>query len=539
MGTDTRSRTGHESSSSSDSDDPFSDESQDDPLGIGPDSSSEDDSDSDDFTFPPGMPQMPNLPAPAPPPPRAGTTELTMSIAKLPTFFDPDLKDVPAFVVAAEGFARRGRDSYADAWTVAGSMVVAVVNRVEAADPSRADAAGATRTAVADPAFASALKRWTDERSKPQPDLTELAGAADAANAAADAFLKFAGNRSMTDPIDVNVETLASAARGIVRAVADEGQATLKGDRIPAVGKGEAVCIGAELRTRDGIWRKQLYDTRSWLDASGRIEQSLKKVLGTTTDLDGRARKSAAIALDTASKALDKPSPGADLDTLRRNLLTAYTGLANAIHRDYTAVKSQLEARNAGSGGTGWSAAQCAQGLDLLAGSMRVLGEHAAADQLSIDPYHAGAMRNLVAFCTNSVDPTTQEALAKSAADDFRGFWKTGKDAEIKALKSFAKTTRDRELTKQVAALETQFTQGLGPLLDDWSDQVESFPRQDRIKLHDLAIQIAATLATYRDAVLQTVGKSDGVGVLRRLDAIATALATNIRAHQGRGGVFG
>ncbi len=57
---------------------------------------------------------------------------------------------------------------------------------------------------------------------------------------------------------------------------------------------------------------------------------------------------------------------------------------------------------------------------------------------------------------------------------------------------------------KARANLDSQFNKGLGPLLDQWSDEASQLPKIKRSTLEDTADKIAKTITSYRQGIKKT-----------------------------------
>jgi hypothetical protein len=450
----------------------------------------------------------------------------------MPTFTDDKGNASPA-ITSCEKLAVASRDSYVDLWAMCSSGVVDQATRRAGDDAGELAKLSRLTGTLSGSKLASALEEWQTTRAASQPDLKALSTAADAVTDEAEKILKILDSAEMAKTrVEASTAAIVELLKGMVRAVAGEADTVLAGGRVPAANAGEAMCVRLERWTPDANWRQKLEDTPTWLAANRQISPALDRTLRPGEPMDHQARETRMKALDAALLAWKDPKVG-DPDPYQRgtDLIKAYNGVIDAVHSDILMLRQSLLPK--GAAGKHWTREGIQQAMDVLYGTMRVVRDELAADPIAVDADLSPAVRRTLSLCDNFTGPTTQDKRVASAQKDFGEFWRTTRDQGLTALTALA--AEDATLADKVKPLQQQF-KSLAPLLDQWSTQIAQ--GADATGMHDLTINVEATLTKYRNAVTESVGFTNGAGILTGLDAISAGLALKIRTSPFRARLF-
>jgi hypothetical protein len=525
-------------------DDPFDPVDPEDPYHVSEseDPLASDDPDPDPTTT--GGVEIPAPPSAAPSQPPAGHAQLTTAVSNLGSLPDPKNPTTKtATELTAWRTAQEGRFSLSDHWAMIKRIALATAEAAvgQAQDPAKENAKlrQLRQDLGGDGALTKALDAWCAVRDATPIDLTKLAEVAGQLKAAADPLRTrlttgdLAGVGKQRGLID-------EALGGIVSEVASEGLQALAGKRVARGASSDVPTYHLEKMTRDQNWVARLMNSPSWRNAGEMVNKVLTKDVGTnvfSTPIDGRSAKldlnplaDRLSALDAATKARQSASEPLGYST-RAEVLRRYGAASEALSSQLETLQLRLAAvANKQKPPPGWDAARTQKVADLLAGTARTLYLELAADPLSQDPDLKRGTRTTLQELDTLAGKTSLEARVDKAGSDLRKVWRTAKQSELKALQAAKVPLGD---------LPSLFDKGLGPLLDQWADQIAVFPRHRPAIVKDLAAQIAEQLHRYRVAINAQLGADRSSRLVEGLDVVAASLVRQIRSFDLRGGLFG
>ena len=124
---------------------------------------------------------------------------------------------------------------------------------------------------------------------------------------------------------------------------------------------------------------------------------------------------------------------------------------------------------------------------------------------------------------------TTTEVLAREADQGISKFWSGKKDAALKKIESdFPDGGKELRRT-----LDLAFAEGLGGLLDKWSDEMKKAPKHSAKALHDATWDVRFAVRRYRNSVKTILAApayaEHRLQLLASLDALQIAVSNRLR----------
>jgi hypothetical protein len=124
---------------------------------------------------------------------------------------------------------------------------------------------------------------------------------------------------------------------------------------------------------------------------------------------------------------------------------------------------------------------------------------------------------------------TNAELLAKDAADQLSKFWSGKKDAVLKEIEGDF-PDGGKQLRRQ---LDAAFGEGLGGLLDRWSNEMKKAPKHSASALHDATWDVRFALRRYRESVTRILAEpvyaEHREQLLAYLDAVQISISNRLR----------
>lgn len=527
--------------------DPFNPLDPDDPLGLDPPPDPFLPGQPDpDPTWSGGVLTPPDIPPVTGANPPAGHAALLASIGKLP----PLPTRVKGLQEGADltlfRIAQRGRNSLADHWALLKQTALARLDQRLSVVNDAAERARQTdlvKVLGTDGPAAAALDQWCQLRDAVPVDEAKLSAAIDNLSVAVGQLRSdLALGEGVTGVGKVRAG-LTEALGGFLSEVTSEAGQVAAGESVPRGKPSDLLTWHLESSTRDRNWRDRLSREASWKDAGDTLTKaigasSLKKPISKrmgTVDVTTMTQRLSVLdaklrSRDQATKAAVASGSRVDYQ-VRNDALQGYLGVADSLNTQLKLLRDGYDALSTPDA-KGWTRAQAQNAVDLVVGMVRSLGDQIAADPLVQDPDLASGTRSLLTRLDLIAGKTSLDQLADKYGTDLRKAWKTAKNIELAALKAAD------EDAKSLKALKGMFDQGLGPVLDNWTTAVSTFPGHDRTTVKDLTTQAITLLARYRTAVLEIVGAKSGSGLVIGLDAIALAISNRIRSYDGRGGLL-